>query len=140
MCNGLAAGMKYPKPWFSPAEEAQSDFSDTISEEEHAEIEALIHGPAMIAARSGLQLGTPMMRGKDLIINQHNAILFLARNVDSVLPDLRHNEMTGRNEWRDGPVNDPVLMLAYAALNRLGMANVGKEMVKDALRVRLGIV
>lgn len=48
-----------------------------------------------------------MMQGHKPIINMHNAILYLGRNVDSVLPDLRRNLMTARDEWRDGPLYEP---------------------------------
>ena len=66
------------------------------------------------------------------LVNMHNAILYLGRNVDSVLPGLRHNLMTARDEWRDGPLTDAALVLARTAIERLGMKTIGKELVADA--------
>ena len=74
----------------------------------------------------------PMMHAFKPIINLHNAILYLGQNLESVLPGLRHNMMTGRDEWRDGPLTDAALTLARPALERLGLKTIGKELVADA--------
>ncbi|APZ54096.1 VapE domain-containing protein [Salipiger abyssi] len=76
--------------------------------------------------------GTPIMRGNNPVINLHNTTLYLGRNLDSVLPGLAHNRMTGRDEWRDGPLTDAAVSLARIALERLGLQTVGKDLVADA--------
>ena len=73
------------------------------------------------------------MQGDKPINNQHNAILYLGRNVDSILPDLAHNEMTHRDEWRGGEVTDATLVLTRAHLERLGLKSIGKELVDGAV-------
>ena len=77
--------------------------------------------------------GAPMMQGDKPINNQHNAILYLGRNVDSILPDLAHNQMTHRDEWRGGEVTDAAVVMTRVSIERLGLKNVGKELVSDAV-------
>jgi hypothetical protein len=112
------------------AQEAVAGLPDVLSDAEEAEIAALVGVPATIDADD---FGTPMMQGDKPIINQHNAILYLGRNVESVLPDLRHNLMSHRDEWRGGEVADPDLVLARTSLERLGLKTIGKELVADAV-------
>lgn len=76
--------------------------------------------------------GTPIMRGNNPVINLHNTTLYLGRNLESVLPGLARNMMTGRDEWRDGPLTDAAVSLARIALERLGLQTVGKDLVADA--------
>lgn len=59
-------------------------------------------------------------------------ILDLGRNVESVLPDLRHSLMTARDEWRDGPLIDAALVLARTSLEPLGLKTIGRDLVTDA--------
>lgn len=112
------------------AQEALAGLPNGLSAEEEAEIHALAGVTATIDSDN---FGTPMMQGDKPIINQHNAILYLGRNVESVLPDLRHNLMSHRDEWRGGEVADPHLVLARTALERLGLKTIGKELVADAV-------
>lgn len=131
--NGLAAGMRHPKPWVSPAEEAAADFPDVISPEEEAEIAALVIAtPVPVLPED--RWGTPMMTpaGKP-ILNQYNATLYLGRNVDSILPGLSHNLMSHRDEWRGGEVTDADIVQTRTALNLKGLDTVPKELVQDAV-------
>lgn len=78
--------------------------------------------------------GTPMMRGDKPVVNLTNAIIYLGRDLDSILPGLSHNQMTGRDEWRDGPLNDSDLALARVSLERRGLQTIGKELVEEAAK------
>jgi hypothetical protein len=73
-------------------------------------------------------------RGKP-VNNLSNAVVYLGRNLDSILPDLRHNLMTIRDEWRGGPMDDSALALARMGLERRGLKTVGKELVVEATRL-----
>ncbi len=119
---------------------ADFDLCWTAEELEEIEIAGMVGDPAEVPAKSKAKslsinrddFGAPMMQGDKPIINMHNAILYLGRNVDFVLPGLRHNLMTARDEWRDGPLTDAALVLARTAIERLGMKTIGKELVADA--------
>lgn len=89
--------------------------------------------PAGALAVADDDFGAPMMRGDKPVHNMHNAILYLGRNLDSILPDLRCNQMTGRNEWRGGDVDDATLTLARVKLERRGLETIGKDLVADAV-------
>ncbi|MFW2545511.1 VapE domain-containing protein [Primorskyibacter sp. 2E107] len=93
-------------------------------------IDAMLEGKEVVPAKA--DWGTPIMRGNSPVINLHNTTLYLGRNLDSVLPGLAHNMMTGRDEWRDGPLTDAAVALARIALERLGLQTVGKDLVADA--------
>ena len=127
----LKVGWTHPDFEAWKTQQATADLPDGIPEDEEAEIAALV---GMVPAKRAAW-GTPMMQGDKPINNQHNAIVFLGRNVDSVLPDLRRNLMTHRDEWRDGDVTDSAVVLARTALERLGMKTIGKELVADAITV-----
>ncbi|MGQ0566728.1 MAG: VapE domain-containing protein [Gemmobacter sp.] len=118
----LAAGWSHPDfdAWRAAqaAEEAAGDFPDD----------------ALALALTG-DLGTPLMQGDRPIINLTNTVFYLGRNLDSILPGLHHDLMTGRDEWRDGPLTDAALALARTALERKGLATVGKELVADAAKL-----
>lgn len=88
---------------------------------------------ARLPALRSDDFGAPMMRGDKPIINTHNAILYLGRNRDTILPDLRRNEMTGRDEWLGGVVDDAALTLARVKLERLGLETIGKDLVAEAV-------
>ena len=79
--------------------------------------------------------GAPMMKGDRPVINLHNTTLYLGRNLDFILPGLAHNLMSGRDEWKDGEVDDATVSLARMALERRGLETVGKELVSDAVSV-----
>lgn len=119
---------------------ADFDFAFTEDELHDIEIAALVGEP--IESKPKVKLGTmtlssdfagsPMMQGDKLIMNQHNATLILGRNVESILPGLRHNLMTHRDEWLGGDVIDATIVMARMALELHGMKTVGKELVSDA--------
>lgn len=94
------------------------------------DVDAILEGKEVVPAKA--DWGTPIMRGNSPVINLHNTTLYLGRNLDSVLPGLAHNMMTGRDEWRDGPLTDAAVSLARIALERLGLQTVGKDLVADA--------
>jgi hypothetical protein len=84
--------------------------------------------------------GAPIMRGDKPVINLTNTTLYLGRNLDSILPGLALNLMSGREEWDGGEVDDATVSLARMALERRGLERrgleqVGKEMVGDAINV-----
>lgn len=78
--------------------------------------------------------GTPMMQGDTIIKNQHNADFYLGMSRDSILPGLRHNEMTHRDEWAEGEVNDKALSTARKGVERAGMKTVAMELVVSAVQ------
>lgn len=76
-----------------------------------------------------------LMRAKGAVIaNAHNAIAVLARNVESIMPGLRHNKMTGRDEWSGGEVTDAAATLARVGMEKHELPRIGKELVSDAIR------
>lgn len=123
--------------------EMTADFDSCWTREELDEIECagLAGDPADTQPKSRAltpaadldDWGAPMMQGDKPINNQHNAILYLGRNLDSILPDLAHNEMTHRDEWRGGEVTDSTIVLTRAQLERRGLKTIGKELVSDAV-------
>lgn len=117
------------------AEELERARSPEIPPEEEAEIDAMIGLPSRALPAVRDDFGTPMMQGDKPINNQHNATLYLGRNLDSILPDLRRNQMTHRDEWRDGEVTDAAVVLARTALERRGLKTIGKELVADAIQI-----
>lgn len=78
--------------------------------------------------------GTPMMRGDKPVMNLNNTTIYLGRDLDSILPGLAYNQMTFRDEWRDGPLTDAAISIARIALERRGLETVGKDLVSDAAR------
>ncbi|QGX98293.1 hypothetical protein EI983_08350 [Roseovarius faecimaris] len=79
--------------------------------------------------------GEPMNRENGQpIINLHNTVIYLGRNLDTVLPGLAHNLMTHRDEWKGGEIDDEAISLARIALEARGLKTVGKELVADAIR------
>lgn len=126
----LKAGWSHPGFEAWKAQEATAGLPDAMPEEELAEIAALVGIPAPTPRGDW---GTPMMQGDKPINNQHNAILYLGRNLDSILPDLAHNEMTHRDEWRGGEVTDSTIILTRAQLERRGLKTIGKELVDGAV-------
>lgn len=113
-------------------EEANADF-DLVWQFQHpnGEQPETEGSAALTVARD--DFGAPMMQGDKPINNQHNAIFYLGRNVDSILPDLAHNQMTHSDEWRGGEVTDATLVLTRAHLERLGLKSIGKELVDGAV-------
>ncbi len=77
--------------------------------------------------------GAPMMRRGRPLINQHNAIVYLSLALDSVLPGLRLNEMTGLVEWQSGTMTEAALVITRVALEKLGLETIRKELVADAV-------
>lgn len=119
------------------AEEANADF-DLVWQYQHPDGEQPVtedraESAALTTAADMDDWGAPMMQGDKPINNQHNAILYLGRNLDSILPDLAHNEMTHRDEWRGGEVTDSTVVLTRAQLERRGLKTIGKELVSDAV-------
>lgn len=96
------------------------------------DIERLVGIPAKPPAN--IQWGTPMMRGDKPVINLYNTTVFLGRDLESILPRLAHNQMKGRDEWRDGQLTDAVVSIARMALERRGLETVGKDLVADAAK------
>ncbi|WP_323768149.1 VapE domain-containing protein [Antarctobacter sp.] len=94
------------------------------------DVDAILEGKEVVPAKA--DWGTPIMRNGNTVINLHNTTLYLGRNLDSVLPGLARNMMTGRDEWRDGPLTDAAVSLARIALERRGLLTVGKDLVADA--------
>ncbi|SIT10331.1 Primase C terminal 2 (PriCT-2) [Roseivivax lentus] len=125
-------GWKHPGFDAWQAAEAAGDFDGPDAEEEE-EIAALVRGPSKALAQ--VEWGTPLMRGDRPIPNLFNTVIYLGKNLDSILPGLSHNLMNGRDEWRDGQLNDAAVSLARMALERRGLDTVGKEMVADAAHV-----
>jgi hypothetical protein len=118
----LAAGWSHP------------DFATWQAEEATAGLPDDAPMPAGAVTMAG-DFGTPLMQGDRPVINLHNTVVYLGRNLDSILPGLRHDLMTGRDDWRDGPLTDAALALARTALERMGLATVGKELVADAAKL-----
>ena len=106
-----------------------SPFDDCATAEELAEIDELIGLPA--TTKDADWGNVIRVKGKP-VNNLNNTIVYLGRNLDSILPGLRHNLMTRRDEWSDGPLNDPALALARTGLEQRGLKTVGKELVADA--------
>ncbi|WP_417268553.1 VapE domain-containing protein [Celeribacter baekdonensis] len=106
-----------------------SSLDSVIPADELADIDALVGLPATSEDADWGRVITE--RGKP-VNNLSNAIVYLGRNLDSILPDLRHNLMTVRDEWRGGQLNDSALALARTGLERRGLKTVGKELVADA--------
>lgn len=129
IANGIRTGAKFPILWIDPA----SDFDLVADDDGLDDDERAMIGLRHSALAPADDLGTPMMQGDKLIPNQHNTILLLGRNVDSILPDLAHNDMTHRDEWRGGEVTDAVIVSTRAHLERLGLKTIGKELVADAV-------
>jgi len=77
--------------------------------------------------------GPLMLRAGRPISNLHNAIRILGRDVDAILPDLRHNLMSGRDVWSGGEVTDTDLALVRVALERRGLETISKELVHEAI-------
>lgn len=88
---------------------------------------------AALAILDGKGTGKPIIQNGKLVINQYNTILCLGKNLDSIMPGLHRNLMTGRDEWRDGEVTDEALILVRTALERLGLKTVGKDLTADAV-------
>ena len=122
----LAAGWSHPDfdLWRAAlaAEGAAADFPDNLSMPE---------GAVTMAG----DFGTPMMRGDRSVINLHNTVVFLGKNLESILPGLHHDLMTHRDEWRDGPLTDVDVALARTALERKGLETVGKKLMADAAKL-----
>lgn len=102
---------------------------DTATQDD---IERVVGTPPRSLAKS--EWGTPMMRGDRPVINLYNTTVFLGRDLDSILPGLAHNQMTGRDEWQDGQLTDAVVSIARIALEKRGLQTVGKELVADAAK------
>jgi len=73
-------------------------------------------------------------RGK-LVNNLTNAVIFLAHNLDSVLPNLHRDLMTAQDCWQGGPMTDSALALAKSALEQAGLKANGRADVADAVRL-----
>ena len=97
-----------------------------------ADIDAMLGHDAPVAR---MEWGKPMKRPDGLpVINLHNTVLYMGRNVDSILPGLAHNLMTCRDEWSGGEIDDDATALARMSLEARGLKTVGKELVSDAIR------
>ncbi|WP_372838283.1 VapE domain-containing protein [Phaeovulum sp.] len=134
--HSFGGGGKNPRTFATIRAEAErrgwidlSPFDDVIPADELAEIEDLIGLPAI---PEGPDWGSVIRERGKPVNNLNNAIVYLGRNLDSILPGLRHNLMTRRDEWCDGPLNDAALALARTGLERRGLRTVGKELVADA--------
>lgn len=68
-----------------------------------------------------------------LIVNATNAIIVLGKEVESILPGLRRNLMTGTDEWSGGLVDDAAIMTTRVHLEQRGLPTIGKELVSDAI-------
>jgi hypothetical protein len=106
-----------------------SSLDSVIPADELADIDDLVGVPA---TTEGADWGRVITERGKPVNNLSNAIVYLGRNLDSILPDLRHNLMTARDEWRGGQLNDSALALARTGLERRGLKTVGKELVADA--------
>ncbi|KFE34903.1 hypothetical protein DW2_10069 [Thioclava atlantica] len=134
--DSFGGGGKNPRTFATIRAEAErrgwidlSAFDDVIPADELAEIDDLIGLPA---TTEGPDWGSVIRERGKPVNNLNNAIVYLGRNLDSILPGLRHNLMTRRDEWCDGPLNDAALALARTGLERRGLRTVGKELVADA--------
>jgi hypothetical protein len=134
--HSFGGGAKNPRTFATIRAEAErrgwidlSPFDDVIPADELAEIEDLIGLPAI---PEGPDWGSVIRERGKPVNNLNNAIVYLGRHLDSILPGLRHNLMTRRDEWCDGPLNDAALALARTGLERRGLRTVGKELVADA--------
>ncbi len=111
-------------------EELKEIAKEALEAEWQATMEELVGVPSNALAK--VEWGTPMMRGDKPVINLYNTTVYLGRNLDSILPGLAHNRMTGRDEWRDGQITDAVVSIARMALEKRGLETVGKDLVADA--------
>lgn len=74
------------------------------------------------------------LKNGELIANGNNTILVLSKvNAERQL-EIRHNEMTGRNEWCAGPINDSDLTAIRVYIEKAGMPKVAKGDVPDAVQ------
>lgn len=97
-----------------------------------ADIDEMLEHDAPVALS---EWGKPMKRPDGQpVINLHNTVLYLGRNLGSVLPGLDHNLMTHRDEWNGGEIDDDAISLVRMALEARGLKTVGKELVADAIR------
>ena len=112
-------------------DELAAKAQEALDAQTQDDIERLV-GPLPRKALAKVEWGTPMMRGDKPVINLYNTTIYLGRNLDSILPGLAHNKMTGRDEWRDGQLTDAVVSIARMALEKRGLETVGKDLVADA--------
>ncbi|MDQ2093292.1 virulence-associated E family protein [Rhodalgimonas zhirmunskyi] len=132
--NGIANGAAFPLPWFDPMDLLEEEPEGELDPETQADIEELV-GPTRNESIARKEWGKPMLRGDGLpVINLHNTVLYLGRNVGSILPGLAQNLMTHRDEWSGGEIDDDAIALARMALEARGLKTVGKELVADAIR------
>lgn len=74
------------------------------------------------------------LKNGELIANGNNTILTLSKvNAERQL-EIRHNEMTARNEWCAGPINDADLTAIRVFIEKAGMPKVAKGDVPDAVQ------
>jgi hypothetical protein len=64
----------------------------------------------------------------------HNAILVLRKVNRDQSYSIRKNDMTCKDEWRAGPINDADLGLIRVAIEQAGMHNVGADLTSGAVR------
>lgn len=110
------------------------DVSGVLDAETQAAIEELVGPISKAVVPTRLVEGKPIMRGDKPVINLHNTTLYLSRNLDSILPGLAHNQMTGRDEWQDGQLTDAIISIARMGLEKRGLETVGKDLVADAAK------
>lgn len=65
---------------------------------------------------------------------QHNAIVFLGRANARLKLALRHDEMSGRDYWRRGEVDDEALTQIRVAIEREGLHSAGADLTANAVR------
>lgn len=131
--------------WSHPGHPVADDDFEDLDEDEDREAADLLgmtlaefreqFGETESKPPAKAEWGAPMMKGDRPIINLSNTALWLGRNLDFILPGLAHNLMTGRDEWRDGPLDDAAVSLARMALEKRGLETVGKDIVADAAQV-----
>lgn len=117
--DGLREGSREPAEWPVSIAEDFDDLSEADSPPPPAKV----------------GWGAPMMRGDRLIINLHNTTRTLGRDLDTILPGLALNLMSGREEWNGGEVDDATVSLTRVALERKGLDTVGSALVSEAINL-----
>lgn len=118
--HAWAGGLKKPVPLPPDCEDEFEDYGDE-------EV-----GLPIPAKSRGIGKAMRTESGK-LIVNATNAIIVLGKEVDSILPGLRRNLMTGTDEWSGGLVDDAAIMTTRVHLEQRGLPTIGKELVSDAI-------
>lgn len=91
--------------------------------------------PDLPAESKSDKIGLILARNGDLKPTLHNAVLMLRKVNRDQGYRIRLNDMSGREEWRGGPIGDGELGAFRVAMEQAGMHNVGADLTAGALRM-----